>query len=250
MLFRNILAALLCLFISGALLAQGTEDESGAHDSGKLGGAIGYAPGLVYINMDPINSMLQSASLPTISSQPIFTSGIAGYAYILVVPNLRVGGVGASGGLKSLSEPGNTSREVDLNVSYGGVSIDYVVPFTARLDLSVGTVLGKGGVDLTLRRDNGSDKGWTTIWGDFGSTTPVQSYSTTMSGSFVLYQPNVTLEYTVLRWLGVRAGVGYSGTLGGSWTQDGTYDVAGVPSSLSGKGFMITGGIYLGTFIF
>jgi len=37
---------------------------------------------------------------------------------------------------------------------------------------------------------------------------------------------------------------------GSDWKSDDKSDLIGVPNNISGKGFMINGGIFLGTFLF
>ena len=52
------------------------------------------------------------------------------------------------------------------------------------------------------------------------------------------------------RFLGVRMEGSYIGAAGNSWTLDDRYDVSGVPDDIRPKGFTLTSGVYLGTFIF
>jgi hypothetical protein len=58
----------------------------------------------------------------------------------------------------------------------------------------------------------------------------------------------VNLEYAVTGWLAFRAGASYVGMSFPSWSVDGEYDLLDVPSSVSGKGFMVQAGIMVGTF--
>jgi hypothetical protein len=69
-----------------------------------------------------------------------------------------------------------------------------------------------------------------------------------LNGSFLLWAPTVNVEYAVLSWLALRVGATYSMMSFPSWRVDGKYDLLGVPSDVSGKGFMLQGGILLGTF--
>jgi len=163
---------------------------------------------------------------------------------------VRVGGVGGSGTIKSKALQGLTRRDVELSVGFGAVTLDYVLPVIPRVDLAVGVVLGGGGASIKMTRDNGLPKTWDGLWTELGGTTPVQEYSRTFSGSFFVYQPTVNVEVAILRWLGVRAGVSYNGMAGNSWKLDEKYDLVGVPDKISGKGWMLNGGIFLGTFLF
>ena len=216
----------------------------------KLGGGGGFTPSWLFLNIDPLNQIMRRENLGEFRKGGMFMTGGQGYAYILFVPNLRVGGMGAGGSMTSKTLSGNTIREVELSVGFGGVTVDYVVPIVPRLDLTIGALLGGGSMDLTMTRDYGLAKVWDGTWRDFGSMNPAGEYSEKLSGSFFVLQPSINLEYAILRWVGFRLGVSYLGMWNGDWKKDDKFDIYGVPSEISGKGFMINSGIFVGTFIF
>jgi hypothetical protein len=218
----------------------------------KLGFAAGFSPSWLSLDLAPVNAVLAASNAATFSKGSLYMSGIQGYAYILFVPNLRVGGLGASGSMESssLEIATNTRRTVELSVGVGGVTIDYVVPVIPRLDVTVGTMIGGGHMKFLMTRDNGTGKVWGDLWSDYGSGQPAAEYARTMEGSYFMYEPNVGVEVAVMRWLGVRASVGYLGTSGNSWTLDERYDITGVPDAVNPKGFRFSTGVFLGTFIF
>ncbi|HLX13369.1 MAG TPA: hypothetical protein VKS81_11205, partial [Bacteroidota bacterium] len=172
------------------------------------------------------------------------------YAYILIVQNLRLGGLWGSGTKTSQNVTGAIERDAELKTGYGGLTADYVFPVTQRLDFTVGTLLGGGSVNLKLTKTTGSPVTWDSTWADFGSPGPTQSYTRNLTGAFFVFQPNVSAEYAVLRWLGLRVGVGYNETIATNWREDDNYDIVGVPDNVSGRGFMINAGLFVGTFIF
>ncbi len=220
--------------------------------AGKLGGGGGYTPGWLFMDVDALNQEIVAAGGAPFDDGRIFLQGGQGYAYILLVENLRVGGMGMSGSRSTsrLEVSTNVRRDVDLNVGYGGVTVEYTLAVVPRLDVTIGTLLGGGGMSLTLRRDEGSAMTWDDTWGDIGGTGAVTEFTRKMDGSFFIYQPSVTVEVALLRWLGIRAGVGYLGMAGGSWELDGHYDLLGVPDGIDASGWMINAGIYVGTFIY
>ncbi|MEO8167988.1 MAG: hypothetical protein ABI623_07065, partial [bacterium] len=69
-----------------------------------------------------------------------------------------------------------------------------------------------------------------------------------LTGSFFVVVPEVSLEYGILGWVGVRLGVSYVGMIAPSWQVDEKYELLGVPSNISGRGVMINAGIFVGTF--
>jgi hypothetical protein len=245
---------MLFLLIVPSLHAQEEDDEPlpppKRAGSVKIGGAAGFTQGILFVNVDPVNVMMRRENLGEFSKDGLLMLGGSLYGYIGLVPNLRIGGSWASGSMKSVTLNGNAVREVKLSSNYGGVTLDYVVPLMPRLDVSAGVLLGGGGMDLEFSRSYGIAQTWDNTWDDFGGTAPVGEYAGKLSGSFFVYQPSVTFEVAVLRWLGVRAGASYLGMAGSSWKRDDRFDEFGVPDDVKGKGWMLNGGLYIGTFVF
>lgn len=252
------------MMIAVPVLAQEDEGEEPLppphHSQAKIGGAAGFTQSLLFLNLDPINSVLTKYNAAPFNNNPLFMLGGQGYGYIMLIKNLRVGGMGMSGSMtsKSIDTSTNVQRDVSLSVGYGGVTIDYVVPVFPRLDVTFGALLGGGNLTLRLTHNDGTAKAWSNLWNDLGQTgnsngqVPVSEFTHTISGSFFIYQPSINVEYAVLQYLGIRLGVSYNGMAGNSWTLDGNdaFSVVGVPSDISGKGIMINGGIFIGTFLF
>ena len=219
----------------------------------KIGAFAGFTPGLLMMDVKPINDFLKAGGGAPLSEKGIFMYGGSGAAYIMVVPNLRVGGVGMSGSIKSTSLVGTLRRDVQLTAGFGGVTIEYVFPLGERSDISVGTTLGGGGIDLLLRRSNGGNVTWSDEQRLFGASlndsanTP-SNISRKLSGSFYVLVPSVNVEYAILGWLGVRLGVSYVGMVGPSWKIDDNYELLNVPSNINGNGVMINAGVFVGTF--
>jgi hypothetical protein len=253
---RKLLWLLCCVALTvTTIFAQEDEEEPvppRKHAASKLGGAAGFTQNLLYLNLDPINDVLGRNLAAPFDKGPMVLLGAQGYGYILVLQNVRVGGMGGSGTMRSTSVDlaTKTTRNVDLSAGFGGVTFDYVIPIVPRLDLSVGTLIGWGGMSIKMTRDQGTPKVWDGLWADFGRGQSVTEYSRMLSGSFFIYQPQANLEFALLRWLGLRVGVGYMGTLGNSWKLDDTYELLSVPSNINSRGVMINGGLFLGTFIF
>ena len=218
----------------------------------KIGGAIGFTQGYLFLNLDPINQIMRKENLAEFDSRGLFMLGGQGYAYVMFVPNLRVGYINMGGHMRSRTLDPSTKivREVELSVGYSGATFDYTIPVAPRVDVSLGMLLGAGNMDLNFTRNNGLPQQWDSTWNNFGANTPVDNYSGKLSGSFFIYQPSLNVEVAVLRWLGVRAGVSYLGMSGNNWKRDDKYDLFGVPDEVSGKGWMFNSGIFVGTFVF
>jgi len=231
------------------------------HAQAKIGGAGGFTQNLLFLNLDPINEILKNSNAAPFKKNPMLLLGGQGYGYIMVVPNLRIGGLGAGGSMiqNSIDTTGqefgvpSVRRDVELSVGFGGVTIEYAIPVIPQLDIALGLMIGGGSTSIKMTRNINSDKMWEKVWEEFGSdvrTRPTDEYTRNLSGSFFIYQPSLNIEYAVLRWVGLRLGVSYNGMMVNKWTLDDKYDIIGVPDEISGKGIMINGGIFLGTFLY
>lgn len=253
---RILTILLIALTAPAAALSQGDDRYEPIppvkSSQGKIGGGGGYTPAWLFMDVDALNRTIVAAGGTPFDGGRLMMQGGQGYAYLLLVQNLRIGGIGMSGtrSTSRVEAATDTRRDVELSVGYGGVTLEYTVPVVPRLDVTVGTVVGVGGMSLTMRRDEGGAKVWGDLWDEFGGSSAATEYSRKLEGSFFAWQPSVTLEFAILRWLGVRAGVGYLGLSGGSWELDGAAELSGVPDEINGKGWMINTGIYVGTFIY
>jgi hypothetical protein len=238
------------------LFAQQKDEEEilppKRHTEAKMGGAGGFTPLWLFFDVDPVNQVLGNSNAAQFDKNGMLLLGGQGYGYIMLLPNVRIGGMGAGGTRKSISyyKTTATRRDVEISVGFGGVTVDYVIPVVPRLDIAGGILLGGGGMDIKMTRDNGSAKLWEDLWREYGSQDLVQDYSRKLSGSFFVIQPSVNIEYALLRWLGLRVGVSYNNMTGGEWKLDDKYEVLGVPNKINGKGWMINTGVFLGTFIY
>ena len=224
----------------------------------KVGLFAGYTPGLLFVNVTPVNEFLLGTGAAPLSDDGMFMQGGAGALYILVVPNVRVGFMAMGGGRTSTTVNVGTGirQDVNINVSFGGFTFDYVWTVVPKLDVAVGTMIGWGGMDLTLRKQlPGEGQTWDrekdlfANWpGSPGVPVTGNVLTRNLSGSFFTLIPALNVEYAISGWIGVRLGASYVAMLAPSWTLDGEYDLAGVPSSVKGNGFMLNAGIFVGTF--
>jgi hypothetical protein len=230
----------------------------------KVGLFGGFTPGMIFPNIKPINDFLVAGGAAPLKDNGVFMLGGTGAAYIMIVPNLRVGGLGMSGSISStsLDMATNIRRDVQLKIGYGGVTVEYVVPIMEHLDFAAGTMLGGGGMDLTIRKSNGDASTWggekvylhAVGTGDFGIPTgtdlsnPPSEVTRVLTGSFYIIIPSVAFEYAVTGWLAFRLGASYVAMVAPTWKIDSNYDLLGVPSEVNGSGFMVNLGVLVGTF--
>jgi len=250
---RNLFVALLMLCACGGLFAQEEPIPPKRSKMMKVGLFGGFTPGWLLMDMKPINEYVVKSNGAALSENGIFMLGGAGAAYIMLVPNLRVGGMGMSGSVSSSSLLNGVRRDSEVHVGFGGLTIEYVVPLADHLDLAVGSMFGGGGLDIVLREDVGGNKTWEKEWssfesGDYQIGPQVNNINRKLGGSFFILVPSANIEYAVLPWLAFRLGASYVAMIGPTWQLDDKYDLLNVPGTISGKGFMVNLGILAGTF--
>jgi len=217
----------------------------------------GFTPGMIFPNVKPINDFLLAGGGAPLKDNGVVMLGGGGAAYIMLVPNLRIGGLGMSGSISSASlDPASgIRRDAQLSIGYGGVTIEYVVPISERFDFAFGAMLGKGGIDLTIRKSNGGSTTWLGEQdylgqgpgvGDLGS--PPSNVTRILTGSFFVYVPSACFEYAITGWFAVRVGASYVGMAFPAWSVDSNYDLLGVPNNVNGHGFMANLALLVGTF--
>jgi hypothetical protein len=247
---RSIVAMLLVCCVSFGLAQDEVIPPKRAR-AAKVGLFVGFTPGVIFPKLGSINSFLKAGHAAPLSENGMFLYGGGGAIYIMVLPNVRIGGVGMSGSLSSTAlDANNIRRDTQLKLGYGGVTIEYVVPVFERMVVAVGGMLGGGGIDLTLRQSNGLSNTWQGeqdyLGGGLGA--PQANVTRVLTGSFFVFVPSLNVEYTVLPWMAVRTGVSYAVMASPTWKVDGNYDLLGVPSDVSGRGAQINLALLVGLF--
>lgn len=246
---RVTLNILLLVLIVSIGVAQEDPIPPKRSKAAKIGGLAGFTPGWLFVDVKEINNFLQAGKAAPLKDNGVFLTGGGGAAYIMLVPNLRVGGVGMGGSISSIStDAGGLRREADLHVGYGGVTAEYVVPVVERFDVAFGSMFGGGGIDITLRQSNGTSNTWLGEQRYLGGSGSVPNTTRKLGGAFFVVIPSVNFEYAVTGWVGIRLGASYVTMFSPTWKVDDEFELLGVPSSVKGSGFMINAGLFVGTF--
>jgi hypothetical protein len=233
--------------------------ESSYYDA-PLGGGIGYTPGWIIPKVDGINYQLKIFGVPGISKNGIFTSGGAGFIYLGILENFRIGGFGF-GGSKSSSanyspndlsqnntETGTQQNEAIYSLNGGGLSFEYTLPFIKDIAMSLGLLVGRGSLSIELYRNYGNIN-WQSFWQNNQSGYQSAS-SSLLKDTYWIFSPTLNVEIPVYHMLCFRIGVGYNYTFGNSWTYDNNQDIVNSPSDINGNSFFIQTGIFVGLFSF
>ncbi len=221
-------------------------------NTAKVGAVGGFTTQWLFMDAAPVNTFLTGAGAASLNTGGVFLYGGAGSAYIMIVKNLRVGGIGMSGSISSssLDQVTGIRRDAKMTAGYGAVTLEYAIPVMQHVDVLVGLALGKGGIDLQLRKSNGTPDTWESEQAALKSDqlTTTGNVTRLLTSRFFVWSPSVSVEYAFLGWMGVRVGASYLGMSSPAWQADGNYDLLNVPSPVSGKGWTANLALLVGTF--
>ena len=215
----------------------------------KFGVAAGVNASWVFPNFDEINTQLPSFGISETFDAPILTWGGGGYIYLMIVDNVRVGGMGFGGSQSLSAVVDGFNREAKFSIGGGAFSVEYTLPFVKKIGVSVGAMIGGGSISLELYQNQG-DFTWQNTWDEFKTKGGSENISRIMVDNYFAFTPTVNVDIPLTRFFAVRVGTGYQLSMNENWTIDNEKALSNVPSSLNGDGFFIQTGIYLGFFAY
>lgn len=217
----------------------------------RFGIAGGVNPAYLFPNLDAVNVKAKSLGLNELSNSGLIMWGGSGYAYIMMIENVRLGGIGLSG---SASTSGNTkllgwNQEIDYSFGLGGVTVEYTLPFVKFAALSVGSIIGVGTQSIETYENMGSFT-WDNSFPqpEYSSIAGVPASYTKIKNTFFTITPTLNLDIPLSRFVALRVGGGYIMNFNNSWKVNNGKDISGVPSDLTRNNFFIQTGIYFGFF--
>lgn len=245
-----IITLLLLLTSCSSLRAQG-EGEQPVRKRKTSGGIVGIGGGVTFswyfLNTKELNAELALRAFPALSEDGLFFMGGHGHAYIIFIPNVRIGGMGAGGTLETTSTSNGVSRSTKLSTSFGGVTLDYVIQF-GRFHIALGGLVGMGRNTLALTMASDGAKDWAEI---FLPPAPndAAGYRHEMTQSFFTYQPALTIEYDISPFIVLGLSGGYFGVSGDSWELNEAFPLRNVPDFKFSSPFVravLTVGLFIG----
>ncbi len=244
---KKILFAALILFSTLSTKAQEAEDVGWV---ARFGAAVGVTPAYVFPNFDPINAQVKEMKIDQLSNSGMFVIGGGGYAYIMLVDNLRIGGMGVTGTKSTSGTVSGLNKEVKYNYSFGGVSVEYTLPFIQNIAVSVGTVIGMGTTSVEIYQNSGTFN-WIDTWRKVNSgIVMTNQVSDKITNSFYSVTPTLNIDIPLSRFVAVRVGGGYVASFGNDWKINNDKSLSGTPSDLSSNSFFIQTGIFFGLIAF
>jgi len=215
----------------------------------KFGIAGGINATWMFPNYDEINKQLPAFGIDDELSGGLLTWGGGGYVYLLIVDDLRIGGMGF-GGTKSVSSNSNGfNREVIYGMSGGAFTVEYTLPFVKRIGISFGGMIGGGKLTVDLYKNN-NDFSWQETWDEFNDPEGIENISRRIKNNYITLTPTLNIDVPFTRFFAVRVGTGYQFTMSECWTIENNKTLENVPTSLSGDAFFLQIGLYLGFFAY
>ncbi len=213
-----------------------------------FGGGGGYTPGWYFPNLDPLNKELSVIDIPELSEIGFYSSGGAGFIYIGFVDYLRIGGMGFGGTTSETSskDANGFTKEVRYNLSGGGLTVEYSLPFIRNVAVSFGILFGGGSIKIDVYNNN-SNFSWDDIWNETGNDSS-QNINRSLNNSFFIFAPTLNIDIPLNRFISFRIGGGYQITFSEDWKVDNDQELKNAPSDLNGNTFFLQSGIFIGFF--
>ena len=242
------LSVLLFLFIFAGLTIAQEEEEVGW--VARFGIAGGINPVYLFPNLDAVNVKAKNMGLEELSSGMIMWGG-GGYAYIMIIDNVRLGGIGLSGTTSTSGNVLGYNRQLDYSFGLGGVTVEYTLPFIKTVAVSVGSIIGVGSQSIEAYENSG-DYTWENAFPQpaYSSLLGTPGSYSKIKNTFFTFTPTLNVDIPISRFIALRVGGGYVMNFNDSWEMNNGRDIFDVPSSLTENNFFIQTGIYFGFFAF
>ena len=216
----------------------------------KFGGGGGVNLTWMFPNYDEINKQLPALGINEKLSGGLLTWGGGGYFYLMIIDDLRIGGMGFGGSQSVSTSTGGFNREVIYSLDGGAFTIEYTLPFIKRIGVSLGGSIGGGSLTVKQYQNANSNYSWQGTWDEFDTPSNGRNISNIIENNYITLTPTINVDIPFTRFFAIRIGSGYQFTTSGSWTINNDQNLSDVPSSLSGNAFFIQTGIYLGFFAY
>jgi hypothetical protein len=213
----------------------------------KFGLAAGLTPTWIIPDINELNVMLPALGIEKLPTSGIFALGGGGYAYILFIDNIRIGGIGFGGKLSNDAVNDGIITQVDYSLGAGALTIEYTMPFIKEFALSIGVMIGAGYREIQLYKNN-QNFAWDDIWGEFNNSS--ENISRTLENKYFTLSPTLNIDYPLNRFIAFRLGGGYLVSFSDKWKIENAQELVNVPSSLSKNNIFIQTGIFIGFFAF
>ena len=199
------------IFLLSLILILGLMVDQGLAGGFRHGGG---GPTFAYMmpDLDEINMQITAMQIPKLDDG-FFAYGGKGFGF--VGGNFAIGGMGAGGSMSTSGfvpasgEIPGLVKEVDVELGYGGVFVEYAMNTPLKCQLLLGSLIGWGGMTVKIVQHE-SSLYWDGIWENYqGDTSGNYDYTIQMDNSLFILSPWVGLTRKVLPWMGLNLKAGY-----------------------------------------
>lgn len=234
--------SVISLFLSYNISAQ----EKTYFDS-PFGAGGGFIASWTFPDIQPVNDQLKTFGTPELAKSGYFSSGGAGFVYIGFVPGLRIGGIGFGGSTKESQLSGGYKRQAKLTSAFGGVSVEYTLPFIRRAGVSIGVILGGGNTTLEFYRYKDSYS-WNQLWDEIKDSSSTPNFGRKLSNDYFVVAPTLNIDIPMYRLMAFRFGATYAIHIGNNWKLDNEQEVYNVPTTTAKGQLYLSAGLFFGFF--
>jgi len=236
------------VFFAFSLIVKAQDwDENGW--TAKFGAAGGFQGAFFKPDLKPLSNFLKEFGTSKLADNGIVGMGGGGYAYLMIIQNVRIGGIGYGASASESAIIGGANREAEYSYGFGGVTLEYTLPFVQHFGVSFGAIIGGGTAVLKFYQNSGSVD-WTVFSHELTTSGDAKIFSHSFKSSFFAFVPTLNVDIPLNRFTSLRMGAGYVLTFGDEWKMDNDVSVMNMPSALKSDTFFLNLGLYFGFFVY
>ncbi|MEO6695702.1 MAG: hypothetical protein ABIY50_01350 [Ignavibacteria bacterium] len=211
--------------------------------------AGGPTIGWQFNNTDDLNVEMRKIGVPEFPKDGFLILGGGGFIELPIkgLTWLRLGGSGTGFTSKrQITTADNITKTVYYSYGSGGVSFEYVQHFGKKVELTFGTILSTGKLNIDLYQNTAGFGNWNNIFGEIGGST--QNISRKLSVRFYSVQPQIGFGVFVTSFMYAKLNAGYLFSANNDWKVDNNIPVTNAPTGIKADGFNLNFGINVGLF--
>jgi len=238
---------LLIIFFSAISYGQGVGQMGWV---AKFGLAAGITPIWIVPDFSALNSVNRNFGVSELPESGMFVMGGGGYAYLMVIDNVRIGGMGFGGSIHRSSLVNGLNKELDYSIGGGAFTIEYTFPFIKKIAVSVGAMIGGGKAEIDIYQNKGFFD-WQNLWGEISnSSKTTKNINRRLTNKFFTITPTLNVDIPLNRFIAFRIGGGYLLPFNNTWKVDNDKELINTPGNLRSNSFFIQTGLFIGFFAF
>lgn len=168
--------------------APGKPEKGKSQGSKEWGGFGGPLVQYLWLDLSPLDPMTRDRGIDAFDNNIVMVGAMGG----VIHKDFRFGGFGFGGSLESADRVAGHRRSADVSLGGGGLFFEYNHNVSSNLGVSLGLMVGAGGMQL---KASGPDLGPEGEW--------------SADGSFGLVYPYLGCWYAPTPWLWLELGGGY-----------------------------------------